>query len=75
MVLQSLQHGAAWLVCVGAVAETALAPNLEQFAEIMAHLLALEIEGAETTDARRVDDGSGGDGRLGRWGLNNRSVW
>ena len=56
VVLDSLQHGAARLVGVGAVAEAALLAVLEDFAEVAGQLLALHVERAEALDARGVDE-------------------
>ena len=44
------------LVRVGAVVETAVSRETEDFLEIVAHLLLFHVEGAETFDAGRVDD-------------------
>ncbi len=56
LVVNGCQHGATWLVGVGAVAEAAVSTILKYLTEIVAHLLGLEIEGAESADAGGVDD-------------------
>ena len=56
MFLHGFQHGTTWLVGVGAVAETALLGKTEYILEIASELLRLDVERAESLDARRVDD-------------------
>ena len=56
MVLDSLEHGATWLVGVSAIAETAVAREMEYLLEIPGELLGFDVEGAKTFDSRSVDD-------------------
>ena len=49
-------HGAARLVGVGAVVESAVLGGLEDFGEIMRDAVALEFHQSECTDARSIND-------------------
>ena len=56
MVLDSLEHGATWLVGVSAIAETAVAREAEYLLEITGEFLGFDVEGAKTFDSWGVDD-------------------
>ena len=56
VVLHGLADGAPRLVGMRAVVETAVLGEVEDLAEIARQLLAPDVEGAETLDARRVDE-------------------
>ena len=56
MLLNGLEHGTARLMGVGAVAETAVLGEMEYLLEITCQFLALDVERAETLDARGVDE-------------------
>ena len=56
VVLDSLQHGAARLVGMGAIGEAALLRELENLAEIAGQLFTLHIERTEALDAWGVDE-------------------
>ena len=56
MLFESLQHGTARLVAMGAVPEAAIVGELEYLGEEMRHLLGSEIDGSKPLDTRRVDD-------------------
>jgi len=56
VIFQGFENGAAGLVCVCAVAETAVLTKTEYLTEIMRDFGALKIEGAKATDAGSVDD-------------------
>ena len=56
MVFNGLYHGAARLMCVGAIIEAAVFREAEYLFEEARYLFRLHIEGAEALDARRVND-------------------
>lgn len=56
VVLDGREDCTAGFVGVGAVAVTAVAANLEYFAEIVADFGTLDVEGAKALNARSVDD-------------------
>lgn len=77
MVLDSLEHGATWLVGVSAIAETAVAREAEYLLEIPGELLGFDVECAKTFDSRGVDDiPTGGQGQhlTERGGVHTRVV-
>ena len=56
VIFQGFENGATGLMCVGAVAETAVLAKTEYLTEIMGDFGALKIEGAKATDAGSVND-------------------
>ena len=58
VLLKRLQHGAARLVRMGAVAKAAVGRELEYVTEIMRQLLRLNIKRAEALYPRNVDERS-----------------
>ena len=56
MVFNGLYHGAARLMCVGAIIEAAVVREAEYLFEEARYLFRLHIKGAETLNARRIDD-------------------
>ena len=54
MVFEGFEYGAARLVGVGAVGETAVFGEMENLLEIAGKFLGLHVESAEALDARRV---------------------
>ena len=59
VVFDSLEHGTAGLMGVGAVAEAALFGELKDFLEVAGQFFALHVERAEAFDARGVDEVAG----------------
>ena len=56
LLCHGLQHGATRLVPVGAVPIAAVGRLAEDFGKVVAYFFRLHVEGAETFDARRVDE-------------------
>ena len=56
--LHSVEHGTAWFMGVGTVAETAVGCHSEDLGEVVSYLGPFKVDGAEGLDARGVDDRS-----------------
>ena len=56
MTIESGKNSTARLMGVSAITESAVAPHLKDFPEIVADLLGLEVESTETADSRGIDD-------------------
>ena len=56
VLVEGFEDGATWLVCVRAVAETALFGDAENFREVVRNLVEFHIYHTETFDARGVDE-------------------
>ena len=54
--IESGKNSTSRLMGVSAITESAVAPHLKDFPEIVADLLGLEVESSETADSRGIDD-------------------